>query len=240
MQFSDSFACYVVKYNIPIRSAQTQKEQKDAFTLFWKTEAFKPRGRQTTKAVMCLEISEKTLKRHWRRDLNTFFPSFFPSHSTRGELRDAAPVHRDQYCLANNPQLPICSMAKGALWYSRHVFPPGYFVFCSVLFCCPEYCQSLSSLHHLPPFGKGKMQARREKIPQLVRSMQGWFVFSLMGYDCHCWSAFRPRLHVIRADLIWAFTHYALMESALDTKVPQMFWASIMLTAWRLPNFSST
>lgn len=235
MQFSNIFACHVVKHKIPIHSAQTQKEQKDAFSLLWKTGAFKPRVRQTTKAVMRLEISEKTLK---RRDLNKFCPSF-PSQSTLVELHNIALVHRGQHCLANNPQPPTHSMAERAFWYSRHVFPPGYFVFYSVLFCFSECCQSLSSLHHLPPFGKGKMQARREKIPQLVQSMQGWFVFSLMGYDCHCWSAFRPRLHVIRADLIWAFTHYALMESTLDTKVPQMFWASITLTAWRLPNFSS-
>lgn len=112
---------------------------------------------------MCLEISEKTLKRHWRRDLNTFFPSFFPSHSTRGELRDAAPVHRDQYCLANNPQLPICSMAEGALWYSRHVFPPGYFVFCSVLFCCPEYCQSLPLSITSPHLERGKCKQEGRK-----------------------------------------------------------------------------
>lgn len=42
---------------------------------------------------------------------------------------------------------------------------------------------------------------------------------------------------MIRADLLYVFTHYELMESRQDTKVLQMFWTSIKLTAWSLETF---
>lgn len=40
-----------------------------------------------------------------------------------------------------------------------------------------------------------------------------------------------------KADLLYVFTHYELMESRQDTKVLQMFWTSIKLTAWSLETF---
>lgn len=55
-----------------------KKNKKDAFTPVWKIEAFKPRDRQTTEAVTCLEFPKKTLKGHWRCELNLFCPNFFP------------------------------------------------------------------------------------------------------------------------------------------------------------------
>lgn len=74
-----NFFFHVVKHSIPpSMEHKLKKNKKDALGPVWKIEAFKPRDRHTTKAVACLEISEKTLKRYWRCELNLFCPIFFP------------------------------------------------------------------------------------------------------------------------------------------------------------------
>lgn len=62
----------------PFMEHKLKKNKKDVFIPLWKIEAFNPRDRQTTEAVTCLEISEKTLKRYWRCELNLFYPIFLP------------------------------------------------------------------------------------------------------------------------------------------------------------------
>lgn len=160
--FANIFACFVLKHSIPIHRAQTQKEQKDAFTQLWKIGAFKPRGRQTTKALTSLEISEKTLKRCWRSELNIFCPSFFPpiplaGHSTMPG--SSSPGAQGHHCLAKSPHPPVA-------WLKEPCSIPGTFsllvtffffwwwwcFFCFVLQRSAKVCPPLC---HLPPVWKG-------------------------------------------------------------------------------------
>lgn len=97
----------------------------------------------------------------------------------------------------NNPKLPSAAQWKTITsWQINNPFlPPRSDTF---------WARLLPAFMALPRSPHEWEGVKREKkiSHNLSKACRGWFVFLLTGYDCHCWSAFRPRLHVIRADLL--------------------------------------